>query len=87
MKTVDINSQPVRVGSKVKVLNISSETISSLLKEEVPFVKSMIKDILEIDEIDEFACAWVEKLWQIENGECITHSISLESNHMELISY
>ena len=81
---VDKNGNEVKVGSLVRVIKIDPSLIEILPDEEVDDVKSMLNDVLEVYEIDEYDCAWVEKWWDRGDGETESHSLSLSSSEMEL---
>ncbi len=83
---VDKNGNEVKVGSLVRVLKIDQSLIAVLPDEELDDVKSMLNEVLEVYEIDEYDCAWVEKWWDRGNGETESHSLSLSSSEMELVS-
>lgn len=84
-KTSDSNGQDVEVGSKVRVLAIDENTIDSLPQDERKMVASMVNEVLTIYEIDEYGRAWVEKVWDQGDGKFESHSLGLESEHMELV--
>ncbi len=81
----DINGDIVTEGVKVKLLGIPESLLSVLPDEEVEALKSMMGEIFEVYEIDEYGGTWVEK-W-FNEGEEVTnsHSLSLESHEMELV--
>lgn len=83
---VDKNGNEVKVGSLVRVLKIDQSLIAVLPDEEVDDVKSMLNDVLEVYEIDEYDGAWVEKWWDRGEGKTGSHSLSLSSLEMELVS-
>lgn len=83
---IDKNGNEVKVGSLVRVLKIDQSLIAVLPDEELDDVKSMLNEVIEVHEIDEYDCAWVEKWWDRGNGETESHSLSLSSSEMELVS-
>jgi hypothetical protein len=49
-------------------------------------VLSMIGEIFEVEEIDEYGQPWIRKSWPNESeGKCHSHSIALEPYEMELV--
>ncbi|WP_293265969.1 hypothetical protein [Neptunomonas sp.] len=82
---VDINGNTVKVGSKVRVLHIDPKITEYLPEEEVTDLDSMLNEVLEVYEIDEYDCAWVEKWWDRGDGQTESHSLSLSSAEMELV--
>ncbi len=79
----DLNGKKVHVGDIVKVLEIDKNII--LEEGEKEMVMSMVGNELEVDEIDEYGCAWVTKWFELGDEESEAHGIALESNQMELI--
>ena len=82
----DKNGNAVTLGSLVRVVKIDPSLIEILPDEEVDDVKSMLNEVLEVYEIDEYDCAWVEKCWDRGDGETVSHSLSLSPSEMELVS-
>ena len=75
-----------KVGSHVRVLGLSGEWFNSLPAEERLRVTSMIGEVFEVEEIDEYGQPWVRKSWPNEaEGTCQSHSIALEPNEMECL--
>ena len=87
MKTPkDINGKEVVLGNKVKVLSLSGNWFDTLPSDEIEDVTSMIGEIFEVEEIDEYGQPWVRKSWpNMAEGECHSHTVALESHEMELI--
>lgn len=82
----DKHGQPVKVGSKVRLVELSPTFLDSLPQDEIDDVRSMIGDVLEVYEIDDYGCAWVEKGWHYtDQGQYMGHSIGLDFHEMELI--
>ena len=72
----DRNGKKVLVGSPVRVVAIAAFLERDLPPEEWECVRSMLGEVFEIYEIDEWGGAWVQ--YQ-------SHSLSLESDEMELV--
>lgn len=82
----DKTGKPVHVGSRVRLLSLSGNWLAELPHNEKQDVMSMIGEVFEIEEIDEYGHPWVRKSWPIEaEGKCHSHSIALESHEMELV--
>lgn len=82
----DINGKPVKVGSKVRLLSIPDWLIEEVPEDEAIRLKAMIGKIFIVYEIDKYAGVWVEKIFDgPENGQFSTHSVSLDSDEIELI--
>ena len=72
----DRNGKKVLVDSRVRVVAIAAFLERDLPPEEWKCVRSMLGEVFEIYEIDEWGEAWVQ--YQ-------SHSLSLESDEMELV--
>lgn len=83
--TIDKYGNDVEVGFKVRVIGIDPSITANLSEDEARDVWSMLNEVLEIYEIDEFGCAWVEKWWDRGNGHTESHSLSLSPSEMELV--
>lgn len=76
----------VRIGTRVRLLSLSGQWLEELPPEEKQDVLSMIGEIFEVEEIDEYGHPWIRKSWSNEaEGKCHSHSIALESHEMELV--
>jgi hypothetical protein len=82
----DRTGRIVVVGARVRLLGLSGGWFDALPTEEKQNVLSMIGEVFEIEEIDEYGQPWVRKSWHNEaEGKCNSHSIALESHEMELV--
>ena len=82
----DKNGNLVAVGTRVRLLSLSGQWLDDLPDEEKSDVFSMIGEIFEIEEIDQYGHPWVRKSWPNEaEGKCHSHSIALESREMEVV--
>lgn len=82
----DINGRPVTVGARVRLLSLSGQWLDDLPSEEKPDVLSMIGEIFEVEEIDQYGSPWVRKSWpNSAEGQCHSHSIALDSHEMEVV--
>ena len=79
---VDKSGRPVKVGSKVRILALSESLLGRLPDDEVEDVRSMIGEILEVYEIDDYGSPWVEKWWRLPEGGSFSHSLALASSEM-----
>lgn len=76
----------VRVGARVRLIGLSGQWLDDLPSDEKPNVLSMVGDIFEVEEIDEYGSPWVRKSWPNEvEGTCRSHSIALAPDEMELV--
>lgn len=82
----DRNGRPVSVGSRVRLIGLSGRWLDELPPDEKQDVLSMIGEVFEVEEIDEYGHPWVRKSWPNEDeGKCHAHSIALEPQEMELV--
>jgi len=82
----DCNGRPVTVGARVRLLGLSGQWLDELPSDDKQDVLSMIGEVFEVEEIDEYGYPWVRKSWpNEEEGTCNSHSIALESQEMELV--
>ena len=82
----DRNGHPVDVGARVRILKLSEKFLAILPDEEIDDVRSMIGEVFEVYEIDEYGSAWVGKGWSNEAGDRYHgHHIALEPEEMELV--
>lgn len=79
----DVDGAKVCVGDTVRVLEIDASI--KLEKDEIEKVMSMVGEEFEVDEIDEYGCAWVTKWWRTGEDESEAHGISLTSQQMKLV--
>jgi hypothetical protein len=82
----DKDGREVRVGSKVRLLGLSGKWYEELPPDEKADVNSMINEVFEVEEIDEYGMPWISKSWpNEEEGKCHSHSIALECQEMMLV--
>jgi len=81
----DKNGNQVKIGSSVRILHIDEATINSVPETEKSKVKSMLNEVLEIYEIDEYGQVWVDKEWNHGEGKIESHSLGLSSHDIELV--
>ena len=84
-EVVDKNGAPVHVGTRVRVLKISDTVLSQLSESEAEAARSMEGDVLEVQEIDEWGGAWVEKSWRAADGTPFSHALGLGPEQMEVV--
>jgi hypothetical protein len=82
----DAYGRPVLQGTRVRLLSLSGEWFDNLPADEKADVLSMIVDVFEVTEIDEYGYPWIGKSWSdAAEGEWRGHSIALESHEMEVV--
>ena len=78
--------QPVTVGTKVRLLELSSEIgIDQLPDDEVADLLSMVGEVFEVTEVL-FGRACIEKVWQETSGASRAHVLYLEAHEMEVVA-
>ena len=83
----DRNGNSVSVGDRVRLLSLSGRWLDELPADERDDVLSMIGEIYEIEEIDEYGHPWIRKSWANEDaGTCRSHSIAAEPQEIELVA-
>ncbi len=80
----DIHGIEVKVGSKVRVLNINPSVWEHLPEEEKIDLKSMIGEIFEVYEVTDIFAS-VEKWWHDDEDHSHSHSIALNQSEMVLL--
>jgi hypothetical protein len=83
---VDKNGIEVKVGSLVKVIKIDPSVTMNVPDNEAKDINSMLNEVFEVYEIDEYSSAWVEKWWDRGNGQTECHCLSLSSSEMEVVN-
>jgi len=81
---LDIDDKEVRIGDSVEVLEIDEVISRRLNKVEKRQVFSMVGNVLEVEDIDEFGCVWVSKEFPTNDQTHFSHGIALEKNQMRL---
>jgi hypothetical protein len=82
----DRNGRDVSVGARVRVVTFSDAFIDSLPDDEKDDVRSMIGEVFEVYEIDEYGSPWVGKGWHSEDGGTYRgHHVALDSTEMEVV--
>ena len=84
-EVTDKNGAAVRVGTWVRVLRISDSVLSQLSESEAEAARAMEGDVLEVQEIDEWGGAWVEKSWRDAEGTMVSHALGLGPAQMEVV--
>jgi hypothetical protein len=81
---VDRNGQPVRVGTRVRVVSLPTGVIDAVEGSEVERLSSMVGEVFEVGEVDEYGSAWVTKWWHAGPDKSDAHSLALSSENMEV---
>jgi len=75
----------VTVGCRVRVLTIPESVARPLAPDDRADLLSMLGEVFEVDEIDEWGQAWVRKQWSTGDGGYRYHSLGLASHEMERV--
>ncbi len=68
------------------MLSLSGDWYEKLPQGERTLVDSMIEEVFEVEEIDEYGQPWVCKRWPNESeGTCESHSLALEPSEMRCV--
>jgi hypothetical protein len=87
INAVDKNNWLVKVGSKVRLVKLSTDFLNQLPFEERSEIEQMIGNDFVIHEIDEYGLVWIEQWWDAnKKGETMGHSLGLSPNEFELIA-
>ena len=84
MRVTDRHGIEVKVDSFVKVLSLDPADFSHLDEKELSEVMSMIGEVLQVYEVDEYGQAWVTKEWWLSDSDVMSHSVGLSSKEMEI---
>ena len=80
------NVSALSVGSKIRVLALSHRHfLNSLSPAESANIQSMVGEVFEIYEIDDYGSPWIIKWWHTSDGQSYSHSLRLENSEFEII--
>lgn len=81
---LDINGCQIELGTRARILSLSDQWLNDLPVEEKNAVMSMVSEIFEFEEIDQYSNPWVRRYWPYEaEGKCHSHLVALEQHEME----
>jgi hypothetical protein len=83
-RPVDCHGRTVEVGMRVRVLRVSPSLQKEIPPDEWQNLQSMVGEVLEVSEIDEYGSAWVEKTWDTGADRRLSHSLALAADEMEI---
>ncbi len=87
ISAVDKNKSPVKIGSKVRLVELSPDFLDQLPDDERSEIEQMIGNDFAVYEIDEYGLVWIEQWWDGEKkGQTMSHSLGLSSNEFELVT-
>jgi peptidoglycan/LPS O-acetylase OafA/YrhL len=85
----DVHGRVVAVGARVRLLKLSGKWLDDLTADEKQEVLSMVGEVFEVEDVNEYGHAEICKWWQDESDEkssrSHSHTICLEPHEMELI--
>ncbi len=71
----------------VRIVSLSGGWLEDLPLDEKAQVRSMIGEVFEVEEIDEYGSPWVCKQWpENDQGESLSHSLALRADEMESVA-
>ncbi|WP_454831321.1 hypothetical protein [Pseudoxanthomonas wuyuanensis] len=83
----DKHGNIVGVGTRVRLIGLTGQWLEDLPADEKSAVLSMVGEVFEVEEIDEYGQAWVRKSWSdSQGGTCNSHSIGLAAHEMEVVN-
>lgn len=84
---MDRYGDAVVVGMRVRLLRLSESLVRDLPKDEFADLQSMIGEIFEVTEIDQYGQPWIGKGWSSpEEGAHRGHSLALEPEEFEIVN-
>lgn len=73
------------VGCFVRVLRLPDGLRADLPPDEWADIATMLGQVFEVDELDEYGQAWVTKWWVRGDGVSQSHSLGLDPDQMERV--
>jgi hypothetical protein len=83
---VDRRGTAVAIGTRVRVLEITPYFKRTLPPEEWAELQTMVGEVFEVCEVDEYGLAWVEKWFESSEGRSYCHSLALAPEEMEVVA-
>jgi hypothetical protein len=83
--SVDRLGQAVSVGTRVRVLEVTPYLKDRLPAQEWQRLQSMVGEVFEVYEIDEYGGTWVEKWFESEDEGRHCHCLALDATEMEVV--
>ena len=69
----------------MRLLSIPQSPSDDVPNDESRELRGMVGEIFEVQEIDEYGTAWIERWWQDGDGESHGHNLGLAPDEMELV--
>ena len=83
---VDKHGRAVAIGARVRLIQLPTSLLSELPEDEVEILRSMVGEVFEVTEIDQYGKPWIGKSWSSpEKGEYTGHSLALDPTEIELV--
>jgi len=84
MTARDRNGAEVSVGTRIRIVSLSGGWLDELPPDKHARVMSMIGEVFEVEEFDDYGHPWVSKTWPIDGEFVFSHSLALDAAEMEL---
>ena len=85
MKATDRNGDEVVLGTRVRIVALSGGWLDALPPDEHERVLSMVEEVFEVDEFDDYGQPWVTKTWSEGEDRVHSHSVALAASEMEVV--
>jgi len=83
---LDKHGQVVAVGMRIRLIGLSGKWLEHLPQNDRQDVMSMLEEIFEVEEIDQYGRPWISKSWSSDGGKTnYSHSIAPEQYEMEIV--
>jgi hypothetical protein len=82
----DRKGNAVFLGTKVRLLKLGEWVYRELPADEVAELETMVGDVFEVSQVDEYGVAWIGKDWYTPEGKLdFSHTLALDSDEMEVV--
>ena len=84
-RATDRHGAAVVLGARVRIVSLSGRWLDELPPDEHARVMSMVGEVFEVDEFDDYGHPWVTKAWEEGEDDYCSHSIALDADEMEVV--
>jgi len=82
---LDCHGRPVDIGTRVRILELARSLKRDLPPDELRELETMVGEVFEVCEIDQYGGVWVEKWWHDGDGQSHSHGLALASHEFEVV--